>query len=82
LRRILLQIGQLKLELVEQRATFRGLPEPLVPHLPDRVLELLDQQRAVRRLALCHHPRRALGNQHRLQRRNIIGQRIISAHRP
>jgi hypothetical protein len=29
LRRIRLQIGQLQLELVEQRTTFRGLAEPI-----------------------------------------------------
>jgi hypothetical protein len=53
LRRILLQIGELKLKLIEQHPAFRGLPEPLVPQLPDRVLELLDQERTVLRLALC-----------------------------
>ena len=37
LRRILFQIGQLKLELIEQRATLRGLAELLVPQLLDRV---------------------------------------------
>ena len=52
LRGIRLQIGQLQLELIEQRTTLRGLAEPLVPELPDRELELLDQQRAVLRLAL------------------------------
>ena len=31
LRRILFQVGELKLELLEQRATLRGLAEPLVP---------------------------------------------------
>ena len=36
LRGIFLQISQLKLELIQQRAAFRGLPEPLVPQLPDR----------------------------------------------
>jgi hypothetical protein len=34
----------LKLELIKQRAT---LAEPLVPELPDRELELRDQQRPV-----------------------------------
>jgi len=52
LARIRLQVGELRLELIKQRATLRGLSEPLVPELPDRELELLDQQRAVLRLAL------------------------------
>jgi hypothetical protein len=42
LRGILLQISQLKLELIQQCATFRGLAEPLVLQLPDCVFELLD----------------------------------------
>jgi hypothetical protein len=58
------------------------LAEPLVPQLPDRVFELLDQQRAVLRLPLRGHARRTLGNEHRLQCLDIIGQRIIGAHRP
>ena len=44
LRGILLQIGKLKLELIQQYAVCRGLAEPLVPQLPDRVFELLDQR--------------------------------------
>ena len=52
LRSIRLQIGELKLELIEQRTTLRGLAEPIVPQLPDRELELLDQQRPVLGLAL------------------------------
>jgi hypothetical protein len=38
LRGILLQIGQLQLELVQQCAAFRGLAEPFVPQLADRDL--------------------------------------------
>src|SRR2546430_957226 len=52
LRGILFQIGELQLELIEQPASLRGLSEPLMTKLPDRELELLDQQRAVLRLAL------------------------------
>ena len=52
LRRIRLQISELQFELIKRRATLRGLAEPLVPQLPDRELELLNQQRAVLRLAL------------------------------
>ena len=53
---VLFQLGKLQLELLEQRAALRGLPEPLVPQLGDRELELLDQQRAVLRLALAPPP--------------------------
>ena len=49
---VFFQVGELKLGLIEQRATLRGLCELLVPQLFDRVFELLDQQRAVLRLAL------------------------------
>ncbi|OAF19248.1 hypothetical protein AXW67_38005 [Bradyrhizobium neotropicale] len=38
------QIGELQLELIQQRSALRGLPELLVPQLLDRELELLDQQ--------------------------------------
>jgi len=36
LRGILVQIGQLKLELIQQGAAFRGLAKPLVSQLADR----------------------------------------------
>ena len=52
LRSIRFQIGELKLELIKQRAALRGLAEPIVPELPDGELELLDQQRPVLCLAL------------------------------
>jgi hypothetical protein len=42
---ILFQVGKLQFELIEQRATLRGLPELFVPQLLDRELELIDQQR-------------------------------------
>jgi hypothetical protein len=42
-RSIRFQIGELQLELVEQRTTLRGLAEAIVPELPNRKLELLDQ---------------------------------------
>ena len=37
---VLLQLEQLQLELVEQRAALRRLPEPFVPQPGDLVLEL------------------------------------------
>jgi hypothetical protein len=70
----------LKLKLIEQRAALRGLAEPLVPQLPDRVLELLDQQRAVLRLALCCTQRLALREDQRMRTRKIDRKRIIDAH--
>jgi hypothetical protein len=33
---ILFQVGKLQFELIEQRATLRGLPELFVPQLLDR----------------------------------------------
>jgi hypothetical protein len=56
LRGIRLQIGELKLELVEQRATFRGLAEPLVPELPDR--ELIPPRQLASQLHSGHLPNR------------------------
>jgi hypothetical protein len=87
LRRIRLQIGQLKLELIEQRTTFRGLPEPIVSQLPDRELELLDQQRPVLCLALRRRgsqfsrtQRLALRDDERMRARKVGRKRIIKAH--
>jgi hypothetical protein len=48
---------------------------------PNRSCRIIDQQRAVLRLALRGHARRTLGNEHRLQHLDIIGQRIIVAQR-
>ena len=88
LRRIRLQIGELKLELIEQRTTFRGLAEPIVPELPDRELELLDQQRPVLGLALRRRgpllsrtQRLALRDDERMRTRKVGRKRIIKAHR-
>jgi hypothetical protein len=68
---ILLEVSQLKLELIEDRTALGGLPEPLVAQLDDRVFELLDQQRAMLRLGLG-------GKHHGLERRNVVGKRIRS----
>ena len=88
LRGIRLQIGQLQLELIEQRTTFRGLAEPIVSELRDRELELLDQQRPVLRLALRRRRSLfsrtqglALRNDERMRARKIGWKRIIKAHR-
>jgi hypothetical protein len=88
LRSIRFQIGELKFELIEQRPTFRGLAEPLVPKLPDRELELLNQQRAVLRLALrCRRSHLscaqclALRDDERMRTRKVGRKRIINAHR-
>ena len=81
LRGVLLQIGKLQLELVQQCSALRGLSELLVPQLPDRELELLDQQCPRLRLRFRGQPGCSLGAQHRLQRDHIVGERIIGAHR-
>ena len=76
------QVGELKLKLIEQRAALGGLSELLVPQLPDRVLQLLDQQRAVLRLALRRNQCRPLREDERMRTRKISWKRIIDAHRP
>src|SRR5258707_12213249 len=75
-----LQLGQLQLELVGQRAALRRLAEPFVPEPGDLVLELLDQQRLVAALRTMRLP---FGQQHRLQRRDVVGEGFSSgrAHR-
>ena len=70
---VLLELEQLQLELVEQRAALRRLAEPFVPQLGDLVLELLDQQRLVADLRAMRLP---LGQQHRLQRLDVVGERF------
>ena len=88
LRGVLFQVGELKLELLEQRAALRGLAEPLVPQLGDRELELLDQQRAVcaslsaavalacAALSACRWAMISA-----CAAREVVGKRIIGAHR-
>ena len=84
---ILLQLGERKLELLEDGAPFGGLSEPLMPQLGNRVLELLDQQRAELRLTLERAGAR-LGRKQRFAGRNDhrvrggeVGRERISAGR-
>ena len=77
LRRNLLQLEQPQLELVEQRTTLGRLAEPFVPQLGDDVLQLLDHQRPFARIGLRRQTRRPLGEQHRFQRLDMVGQRFI-----
>ena len=49
-------------------------PEPLMQQLGDPVLELLDPQRLVTKLGAMRLP---LGQQHRLQCLDVVGQRFI-----
>ena len=87
LRSVLLQIGQLQLKLIEQQRTaLRGLAEPLVAELPDRELELLDQQRPVLRFALRRRGSllsctqgRPLRDDERMRNSKIGRKRIINA---
>jgi len=78
--RVLLQIGELQLELVQQCAALGRLSELLMPQLPDRELELLDQQCPCLGFRLHGQAGRSLGTQHRLQGGHIVGERIIGAH--
>jgi hypothetical protein len=71
---ILLQREQLQLELVEQGSPLRRLPEPLMLQLGDPVLELIDPQRLVTKLGAMRLP---LGQQHRLQRLDVVGKGSI-----
>jgi hypothetical protein len=87
LHRIRLQVGELKLELIEQRFTLRGLTKPIVPQLPDRELELLNQQRTMPRFTLCRGGPllgsaecRPLRNDQRMRTRQTDRKRIIKAH--
>ena len=83
LRWIRPQIGQLQLELVEQRTALRGLAEPIVSQLPDCELELLDQRCPVLGLALRRRSSlfsrtqdRTLGNDERIPRLNYAACRL------
>ena len=85
LRGILLHVGERELQLLEHGAAFRGLAEPFVPELGNRVLHLLDQELAgahlslgIARLGLRFQTRELRGDHHRLERRDIVGERISS----
>ena len=89
LRGVFLQLGKRQFELLEDRAALRGLPELLAPQFGDRVLELLDQQRAVLGLAfrragarLRRQQRLVLGDDHRVRRGKIGWQRINGKRHP
>jgi len=58
LRASAVQLRELQLELLEGGTALRGLAELLMTELGDRVLQLLDLQRAQLRLALRRQPRR------------------------
>jgi hypothetical protein len=77
---ILLELEQLQLELVQQGTPLRRLPEPIVLQLDDPVLELLDLQLAQLGQPLRNLPGRPLGQHHRLQRLNVVGQRGGRGH--
>jgi hypothetical protein len=69
----------LKLKLFQKGAAFGGLAEPLVTQLGNDELHLLDQQRARLRLSLHDQAGGALGKQHRLERLDVVGQRLVGA---
>jgi hypothetical protein len=70
--------AKFKLKLLQQHAALGGLAEALVALVN---LSFSISTAAVLRFALRRQPCGALGHEHRLQRRDIIGQRIINAHR-
>ena len=83
LRCILLQVGKTQFELLEHGTAFRGLPVSLVLELGDRELHLLDQQLAdadfglgIARFRLRFQACDPRCDHHRLERRDIVGQRI------
>jgi len=84
LRRILLHLGQRVLELLKHGATLRGLSEPLVPELGhcDFICSINSSRRAVRlphfTLLLPLQPRLLRGDDHRLERRDVLRERISS----
>ena len=86
LGRVLFEVGELQLELLEERAALRGLAEPLVAQLGDRELQLLDQQRRRASASACA-PSRCASRAARLRGSiiafsvvDIIGKRIGGAH--
>jgi hypothetical protein len=83
LRGILFHLGKRELKLLKHGMPFRGLSELLVPELFDRELHLLDQQLTgadfglhVARLCFRLQARRLRGDHHRLERRDVVGERI------
>ncbi|MFD2185150.1 hypothetical protein, partial [Rhodoplanes azumiensis] len=70
--RVLFEVGELQLELLDDGTALRRLTESLVPQLGDQELHLLDQQRPRMHFRFGREPRRALGEQHRLQGRDVV----------
>src|SRR5215470_6873367 len=73
---ILFQLTEAKFELFENGTALGGLAVPLVAQLGDGELHLLDQQRPRFRLGLGGKARRFRGENHRLERRNVVRKRI------
>ena len=83
---VLLEIGQLQLELLERRAMLRGLTELRMPQLGNGELQLLDHQRTILRLTLrrgglrlCRKQRLALRENDRVGSFQIGRERISRA---
>src|SRR5215218_3787454 len=74
---IFLKLEQLQLELLQQRTALRRLPEPFMLQLGYPLLELLDAQGLLAQLGAISL---ALGQQHRLQRFDVVRKRGIDAH--
>jgi hypothetical protein len=79
-----LQLFELQLQLVEQPAPLlRRRPEPLTLQLGDQELQMRDHRLGAGGPRLGLEPRRTLGKQRRLQRRNVVGTELgrAAAHR-
>jgi hypothetical protein len=70
------QLLELEFELVEMVGTLGRLPEPVALVLSDHQLEMGDHSLGTRHPGLGQLARRALGRECRLQRFDIVGNRI------
>ena len=73
---VFLELEQLQLELIQQGPPFRRLTEPIMLQLGNPLLELLDAQGLLAQLGAISL---ALGQQYRLQRFDVVGQRSIGS---
>ena len=74
------QLLELQLQLVEQAAALGGGPEPLAPQLGDQQLQMRHHRLGPRCPGFGLLPRRALGHQRRLQRVNLVRQKLGRRH--
>ena len=70
------QLLELELQLIEMAGALGGLPELVALVLGDHQLEMSDHRLGARRPGLGQLARRALGRERRLQRFDVVGNRI------